>query len=194
MLTFITGLAAGALHVVMGPDHLAALAPIALQSRARGVRVGAQWGAGHGLGVVLIGLVGIGLRHLVDPMWLSAVSEWLVGFALIGVGVWALWSARTDLKVATHVHESAAVGMGLLHGAAGAGHLYGLLPALVLPPAQVVLYLGAYLTSAILAMAAFGGLLGGLAGSWPGVVRGAMGLSGFIAIVVGLFWLSTGLP
>ena len=51
LLVVTTGLIAGALHVLAGPDHLAAIAPIAIKSRAKGASVGASWGWGHGLGV-----------------------------------------------------------------------------------------------------------------------------------------------
>ncbi|MBX2803639.1 MAG: hypothetical protein KTR31_38530 [Myxococcales bacterium] len=194
MLTLSLGLSAGALHVLSGPDHLAALAPIALNSRTQGFRVGAQWGAGHGLGVVLLGLLGLGARHVLDPHWLSAWSEWLVGFVLIGVGAWALWSSSRDTEPTPH-HTHAAVGVGLLHGAAGAGHLYGLVPALMLPVEQVLVYLGAYLAAAVLSMALFGGLLARLARSGtPALLQWLMRGSGVFAIAVGLVWLSAGPP
>ena len=38
MLTILTGLAAGTVHVVSGPDHLAALAPIAAHQPKQAVR------------------------------------------------------------------------------------------------------------------------------------------------------------
>ena len=79
MLALGTGLIAGTLHVVSGPDHLAALAPIAVQDRARGIRVGAIWGLGHGLGVCALGGLGIAFRQVIDVSLMSQWSERFVG-------------------------------------------------------------------------------------------------------------------
>mgnify|MGYP003315356662 CR=1 FL=1 len=49
MLTILSGLVAGAAHVVTGPDHLAALAPIAVQEPARAAKLGFRWGLGLSL-------------------------------------------------------------------------------------------------------------------------------------------------
>lgn len=51
------GAGAGAFHSLSGPDHLAALAPLALRTSGpgRAFRQGAFWGFGHVLGQVLIG-------------------------------------------------------------------------------------------------------------------------------------------
>mmetsp|Transcript_30854 Transcript_30854/g.98512 ORF Transcript_30854/g.98512 Transcript_30854/m.98512 type:complete len:104 (+) Transcript_30854:2-313(+) len=85
-----------------------------------------------------------------------------------------------------------AYGVGILHGAAGTGHLFGVLPSLALPPAGAAIYLFSYLASAVLSMAAFGYAIGTLArhGSRVGVrlyhvTYGAA----FLAIGVGLFWI-----
>lgn len=74
------GLLAGLLHVFAGPDHLAALAPLAVRDPAQARRLGLSWGLGHGAGVVVLGLLGIVARRLVDVEALSAGSERLVGF------------------------------------------------------------------------------------------------------------------
>ena len=48
MLTVITGaLVSGLVHVLSGPDHLAAVAPLATASRERGWLAGWTWGIGH---------------------------------------------------------------------------------------------------------------------------------------------------
>lgn len=216
MLTFLTGLAAGGLHVVSGPDHLAALAPIALRDGRSAVRVGATWGAGHGLGVVLVGLLAMVLQQFVAAQWLSDFSERLVGLLLIGVGAWALRVARgVTVHAHGHGHEDhhhehlhlhvgdvghdarahrghshLALGAGVLHGAAGAGHLLGVLPALALPPLWAALYLGCYLLGAIAAMAGFAAVLGSLVSRvGPGAVRQLMVASALGAIGIGAFWL-----
>ncbi|CAK9017173.1 unnamed protein product [Durusdinium trenchii] len=51
------GAGAGAFHTLSGPDHLAALAPLALRTSGPGkaFRTGVFWGFGHVLGQVLLG-------------------------------------------------------------------------------------------------------------------------------------------
>jgi len=222
MLALGTGLIAGALHAVSGPDHLAALAPIALQDRARGVRVGAIWGLGHGLGVCALGGLGLALRQIIDVDVMSAWSELLVGVMLIGIGFWALRrSTRLEIHAHRHSHDGdehvhlhvhvdesghdtahahgththTALGVGFLHGAAGTGHLFGVVPALALPTQDAAIYILAYLAAAVGSMALFGALLGQIAGKagteW---MQRLMWTSGLAAIVVGVAWTWAGWP
>jgi hypothetical protein len=46
---------AGSVHVLSGPDHLAAVAPLAVRQPRAASRLGLVWGLGHvlGLGVVV---------------------------------------------------------------------------------------------------------------------------------------------
>ena len=68
MFAFFAGLAAGLLHVFSGPDHLAAVAPLAADERSRPQwRAGLQWGLGHTVGVLLIaGLLLLASRAAAD--------------------------------------------------------------------------------------------------------------------------------
>lgn len=53
-----TGLVAGGLHTLTGPDHLAALAPLCIgRSRLQSFSVGALWGCGHDAGQVIFGII-----------------------------------------------------------------------------------------------------------------------------------------
>jgi hypothetical protein len=221
VLIALTGLAAGSAHVVMGPDHLAALAPLAVHDRGRAVQLGATWGAGHGIAVVLLGLVGQAARGIVDIEALSSWSEFLVGFLLVAMGLWALRAAARlqihghphDHDGGAHVHvhihtpgephtkgahlshSHAAAAVGALHGLAGGGHLLGVLPSLALPPAQAVLYLLTYLLGAIGAMALFGLGIGRVAAA-GGVrtVRSMMYASAMAAVVIGAWWIGSTFP
>jgi hypothetical protein len=118
MLTVITGALAGFFHVLSGPDHLAAVAPIAVSDRERGWLAGWTWGLGHASGVVVVAVIAILLRDLLPPIeTISAWSERLVGGALIAVGLWAL---RRSLLIspATHAHgarNQAACAAGATH-------------------------------------------------------------------------------
>ena len=50
----VGGLAAGSIHVLAGPDHLAAVAPLAAERETRPWRAGLLWGVGHAAGVVVV--------------------------------------------------------------------------------------------------------------------------------------------
>ena len=175
MIAALAGFIAGSAHVVTGPDHLAALAPIAVDQPRKAMRIGLRWGLGHGLGVIILGALGVFARSAVDVDAISAWSEFIVGFALIAVGVWAL---RRTMKMVIHAHphdhqqdsesaghshfhvhtsagdhdtvgahkshSHAAFVVGMLHGAAGTGHLLGVLPSLALPTFDAIIYLTAY--------------------------------------------------
>jgi hypothetical protein len=211
LLTVLTGLVAGAMHVVTGPDHMAALAPIAVEDRGHAVRLGALWGAGHGVGVAVIGGLGTLAADRFDVDGLSVHADLIVGLTLLAVGAWALWRSRTLTVHAhgglghlhshgpgeahgpgegPHLHHHAAFGVGLFHGAAGTGHVFGVIPALALPPREAAIFLAAYLIAAVLSMAGMGWVLGAFARrlKGPGVLR-LMAVSGAIAVGVGILSL-----
>lgn len=101
-----SGAVAGVLHVLTGPDHLVAVAPLSISRARGGWAVGAAWGLGHWLGTAFLVLVALTLRGLlpVDEWFgsLSAFAESVVGFMLLGLGGRGLWCARTSRP---HVHE-----------------------------------------------------------------------------------------
>ena len=90
MIAVLTGLIAGAVHVVSGPDHLTAVAPLAVQRPRRAWLPGVRWGLGHSAGVALVGLLSLWLRDLIPVDLLSTWGERLVGVMLFGIGWWAL--------------------------------------------------------------------------------------------------------
>jgi hypothetical protein len=206
-----TGAAAGVAHVLLGPDHLAAVAPIAIRYPVRALRTGAAWGLGHASGALILGLLSLWLRHAVPITALSRWAEFVVGLVLLGVGAWAFHQARLARRhlaahaaapagaAPPHAHPGhtthAAFGVGALHGAAGIGHLLGVLPSLALPPAQAVQYLFAYGLAAVAAMAGFGYLLGRLHLRLRGVAQvGLIAASGCFAAGLGVYWLISGWP
>jgi len=214
MIPILTGLAAGGLHVFSGVDHLAALAPAAVENPANATRTGMFWGLGHGIGVSIVGGVGLVLRGLVDLEAWSAWAEFIVGFLLIGIGVWAIIrSKRVEVHGHRHEHADAAhehlhahdpgdrshhhaaLGVGIFHGMAGGGHLFGVLPALALPTSQAVTYLLAYLVASVIAMGSFAYGVGELASRSGTVwITRLMFGSGVLAVVVGAVWIVSTWP
>jgi ABC-type nickel/cobalt efflux system permease component RcnA len=106
LATIIAGLSAGAVHVLAGPDHLAAVAPLAANGNGRPWRSGLAWGLGHAGGVLLVGLLAILLREILPIERLSDWSERLVGLVLIGIGAWGIWRAtRQGVHSHEHTHD-----------------------------------------------------------------------------------------
>ena len=90
MLAVLLGLAAGVSHVLLGPDHLAALAPLALGRREGALRAGLRWGLGHAGAVALLCALVLLLRESLPLEALSGWAERLVGLSLVAVGALAL--------------------------------------------------------------------------------------------------------
>lgn len=104
VIAALTGLVAGTVHVLSGPDHLVAVLPFAVDRPGRALRVGLFWGLGHGLGVVVLGVLFLAARTYFDLDAISHAAEILVGLLLIGVGAWALQRSR-KLVLHTHGHH-----------------------------------------------------------------------------------------
>ena len=220
-LLFI-GFSAGFVHVVSGADHMAALAPFAARREQQAAwRLGLQWGLGHAAGVALIGMLVWLLKGTAAAEWLSSGAEWLVGVALVAVGALGIRSllrhrvpthehdhfgirpthihahlGKAD-PAASHHHSHAALGIGLLHGAAGGTHLWAVLPTLAIASfGGVALYLASYALATVAAMTLFSAGLGRLAkrlaNRSPRLGHG-FGLACCTAsLLVGGYWLLAG--
>ncbi|MCX6277267.1 MAG: nickel transporter [Bacteroidetes bacterium] len=90
MLTFLTGFVASVAHVVTGPDHLAAVTPLAIDSRKKSWMIGLSWGLGHTIGMLLIGLLFVLFKEILPVELISKHSETAIGILLIGIGGWAI--------------------------------------------------------------------------------------------------------
>jgi len=202
MLAVLTGLLAGLLHVLSGPDHLAAVAPLAVRGHRRAWISGVRWGIGHSAGVLLIGVLAVAFRQVLPLREISALSERLVGAILIGIGIWSVREAlRFEVHTHEHVHDGtahghvhfhgpghahppqtresghshghAAFGIGTLHGLAGSSHFLGVLPSLAFGSRfESVLYLVAFGVGTVAAMAGFSAVLGAVAARWTSAARG----------------------
>ena len=219
MIAILSGLIAGAGHVWSGPDHLAAIAPLAVRQPARSWLPGLRWGIGHSAGVALIGVLSLMLRELLPVDLLSSWGERFVGVMLIGIG---LWGVRKALQNTVHSHEHehdgdrhahvhvhspkhphavvhrhthAAVGIGILHGLAGSSHLLGILPMLAFPTqTQAICYLAAFAAGTVISMAGFSWSMGLAARRAAGrglmFYRVLMVGCGAAATIVGCVWIA----
>lgn len=214
MTAVLAGLVAGGAHVLAGADHMAVVAPLAARRPRRARAAGLRWGAGHAVGVALVGAAALVFRELLPLDALSSWSERLVGMSLVGIGLWALMvplgrhrseatemgddGSGTDGRPCRDGHGShegrAALAVGILHGTAGGAHLVGVLPALALATrAAAAAYMVAFGLGTIAAMTLFACSVGLLERSSAAV--GARARNGFMAacavtsIAVGLWWL-----
>lgn len=202
MTLALAGFLAGFLHVLSGPDHLAAIAPYAVDGKSRAWRTGTRWGLGHATSALAVGILVLVLR---DALPVDAISVWgerLVGLTLVGIGIWGIRAALSRViprpaARRTHEHGQAAFAVGSLHGLAGSAHLLGMLPALALPSDFAA---GSYLLlfgiGSVAAMGTFASLVGWVAGrpgvSGPRAQSAFLSLSSLIAVGIGGFWLSGG--
>jgi ABC-type nickel/cobalt efflux system permease component RcnA len=187
ILALLGGWLAGMVHVWSGPDHLTAIAPLAVRRPRRAWVPGVRWGFGHSAGVALVGLLSLWLRDLLPVDLLSSWGERLVGVMLFGIGLWGLRKAFSkqihshehrhngETHVHIHVHSHtisherseahrhshAAFGIGILHGLAGSSHFLGVLPILAFPKlAQAVAYLAGFGFGTVVSMALFSSFIG----------------------------------
>jgi ABC-type nickel/cobalt efflux system permease component RcnA len=222
LIVAVTAVLAGLVHVLTGPDHLAAIAPLAVNRPTRAWLPGVRWGFGHSAGVAVVGLLSLWLRELIPVQLVSEWGERFVGVMLFGIGLWA-WRKVARLDIHTHEHEHndekhlhihlhhhahgpeggvhkhghAAFGIGTLHGLAGSSHFLGVLPMLALPnTTQAVVYLLGFAAGTVAAMGGFSWGIGFVAVRCSGRgmrnYRRLMSGCALAAMVVGGFWLVTG--
>jgi sulfite exporter TauE/SafE len=215
MITIFAGLAAGLIHVLSGPDHLAAIAPLAVKKPRGSWLAGLRWGLGHSAGVLVIGALSLLLRGMIPVDLISNSSDRIVGVLLIGIGAWTLRKAlqihshehvhdgelhehihmHPVRKKHEHAHGHAAFGIGTLHGLAGSSHFLGILPALALPSNWLAgTYLVAFGAGTVVAMILFSHFIGAVASRfavnmWK-TYRGMMYACSALAFGVGTAWLA----
>jgi hypothetical protein len=218
LLIILAGIVAGLIHVFSGPDHLAAIAPLAMKRQRGAWLTGLRWGMGHASGVGFVGVLSLILRGVLPVDLISNWSDRLVGALLIGIGLWTLRKAllihshqhshdgethehvhlhsRAGAKthaIKKHVHTHAAFGIGTLHGLSGSSHFLAIIPALAMPSnALAIAYLGCYGVGTVLAMILFASAINSLSMRFAGtakVYRGFMFACSGIALVVGCVWM-----
>lgn len=105
-LTFplFAGIIAAMLHVIAGPDHLAAVTPFAIESKKRAWKVGLFWGIGHLSGMLAIGALFMIFKEVLPIESISEHSEKLVGWVLIALGIWIFYRIFKEEKKHRHMH------------------------------------------------------------------------------------------
>jgi hypothetical protein len=201
------------------PDHLAAVTTLVSTERnsVRAALLGAWWGIGHTLALVVVGAALVVVRAEL-PGSVSDAFELGVALMLIALGIRSVRLAalqgpggprhlhRHGLVVHSHPAVPAHVHLGTwtfarrpllvgaVHGLAGSGALTALVLATLPTTGARLMYVLLFGLGSTLSMAALSGLLG-----WPlarlgthhRVARGVSIAVGCVSIVIGIMW---GLP
>ena len=215
----LTGSALGSLlgmRHALEPDHLTAVSTLVTGERSsmRAAMLGASWGIGHTLSLVVVGAILVVLRAEM-PAQVADLFELFVAVMLIALGVRAIAIALRQGPVGpTHTHHHGDVVhkhagsalhvhvgrftlarrpliVGAVHGLAGSGALTALVLATLSSTAARITYMTLFGFGSTLGMAVLSVLLG-----WPLAKIGAnraltRALSiavGCVSIGLGLFW------
>jgi cytochrome c biogenesis protein CcdA len=207
----VTALMLGAQHT-LAPDHVAAVSVFASQrpSWQRALGLGARWGIGHSLTIVLLGSGLVWSGAHVPAGWNSSIER-LVGVALVLVGCASVWRAARSPR-RWHEHDGvrhahppsvrgvrhdrdhrALIGIGMLHGVAGTGALVIAIPlAAAGSPARSMVFLASFGIGTIVAMSVFaaaaGAVFGRAARRSSAMERGLGFAAGAGSILVGIWW------
>ena len=198
------------------PDHLAAVTTLVSHERSsvRAALLGAWWGIGHTLALLVVGaalvLVRAELPDAVSDAFELAVALMLIGLGIRSVQLAALQAPGGPRHLHRHgriVHSHAAVPahvhigtwtfarrpllVGAVHGLAGSGALTALVLATLPTTAAQLMYVLLFGVGSTLSMAALSGLLG-----WPlarlgtnhRVARGVSLVVGCVSIAIGIWW------
>eukprot|EP00210_Caulerpa_lentillifera_P007561 g7221.t1 len=204
-----TGLSAGFLHTLAGPDHFAGLTPLTLgQNQITAVSMGALWGFGHSSGTLLLGIVFLFLKerfHGIIPL-LSKWAGTVVGLTLIAIGVLGIYEScfskheEDESSNQVAVKESNMIkrgfgtyAMGFIHGL-HPDALFVVLPALTLPTALATLsYVVMFVVGTVFAMAGYTLAIGTASDiavqNRPWLVRHLSTLAASVALVFGFIIL-----
>ncbi len=204
ILVFFTGLAAGFGHVVLGPDHVAALAPFSVEAREKAWVVGLRWGIGHALGIITVALLVVSATDWLDLDLLGDAGDYLVGFVLVAVGLWGLRHQRRAVdhfshaagRGHVHIHATAALSIGTLHGLVGTGATLAVLPAAGMHSwLESSLYLAGFGAGTVVSMMGIAWLLGVLAPQQEAsrAYRRVFVAASLASLLLGIVWIGLAL-
>jgi len=215
----LTGSALGSLlgmRHALEPDHLTAVSTLITGERSsiRAAMLGASWGLGHTLSLVVVGAVLVVLRAEM-PARVADLFELFVAIMLVGLGIRAIVIAMREGPIGpphTHhhghvVHNHAGarphvhIGrwtlarrpllVGAVHGLAGSGALTALVLATLTSTAARLTYMALFGFGSTVGMAVLSGLLGwplAKLGSNRALARAMSVAVGCVSIALGLFW------
>lgn len=146
----LVGLLLGARHA-LDPDHIVAVSTILARALSvrRAAAIGALWGLGHSVTVVLAGGTMIVLRVVIPPRLAAALELGVAGMLVVLGVVNLLGGDRRAVRGALRP-----VVVGVVHGLAGSAAIALLVLTTVRDPAWAAVYLGLFSAGTILGMVA----------------------------------------
>jgi high-affinity nickel-transport protein len=183
----VVGLILGMRHATDG-DHVVAVSAIASSERSvfRAMRIGAAWGIGHSVTLLLVGGA-IVLFRLTIPPRLGLAFEMAVAVMLVGLGAYTLIRRSMD----TPASLKRPIAVGFVHGLAGSAFVALLVLAAIPGWLSQLVYLALFGLGTIAGMAA---ITGGIAfpvavgaDRFSRVRHGLRLVSGVASIAFGLF-------
>ena len=222
LVELVTGSGLGSLlgmRHALEPDHLAAVTTMVSRERSsmRAALLGAWWGIGHTLALLVVGAALVIVRAEL-PAAISDAFEIAVAVMLIVLGIRSVQLAALQAPggprhlhrhglivhshpaVPAHVHIGSwtfakrPLLVGAVHGLAGSGALTALVLATLPTTGARLMYVLLFGIGSTLGMAALSGLLGwplARLGSHHRVARTISAAVGCVSIVMGIMW---GLP
>jgi hypothetical protein len=123
-------------------DHVVAVATLVSRERRASAasKLGAMWGAGHMLTVLLVGGAII-LGGLVLPPHVADSLELCVGVMLVGLGAFNLLSPPAHVAARAPRTAAGSFGVGIVHGLAGSAAIALMMLATIRDPRWAVAYL-----------------------------------------------------
>ena len=199
-MILVSGLIAGLIHTISGPDHLAAIAPLTTKNTNQRYRIGFYWSLGHTLGLLIFFICALSLKDIFDLHTLSSIPEYIIAVILIYMGIRGLNSMFEYTKYTDHnkrINGSLkySFGIGTLHGTAGGNHLFAFIYVLTLSSnLEKGLYILLYVIGASISMIFFIQFLNIISHSIVhhfgfngySLLLGALSL---LSITIGLCWL-----
>lgn len=187
LTALVLGFALGIKHA-LDADHVVAVSTIVSQYRnpLKATVVGAFWGIGHTLTLLLVGIAVIGFKLVISDK-LALTMEFLVGAVLLALGLQILWQYLPK-KQHTHIHDHndklhmhehvhthgkdeepiphhsprqhRSLLLGMLHGLAGSAALMLLVLSAIQSPIEGVIYILIFGMGSILGMMIISTLIG----------------------------------
>ncbi len=208
----LLGLLVGLRHA-FEPDHLTAMATLVTETRGprRGAALGALWGLGHTISLVVVGAILIAIGAVL-PVRIAIGFELAVSGVLIALGARAViraWRGGKHGPIHAHAHGGSRhlhagpgehlhlrrwtlawrpLAVGLVHGLAGSGALTALVFAQLPSTAERIAYIAVFGLGSIAGMAAASALVGASLGA---LHRGGRWLTlgaGALSIALGVAW------
>jgi hypothetical protein len=188
LLTFITSLLLGMRHAT-DPDHIVAVTTIVTRERSvkKAAGIGAVWGIGHTLTLLIVGGAIIAFKVALDAR-LGLSMELCVAIMLIVLGLLNLFNVRAS---ANSLNTRRPFLVGVVHGLAGSAGAALLIVPLIDDPRWAAIYLITFGLGTVAGMAlitlsiAFPSLLA--SAHVPSFQRSLRIASGAVSLVFGLY-------